>query len=101
MQTRTRLVIIGNGMVGHKLIETLVASAAAHQFELVTSCEEPRYAYDRVHLSEFFKRQERARSVAPRISIHATGVTVHLNDIFPLNEKGLLKFLFSYVGICR
>ena len=28
MQTRTRLVIIGNGMVGHKLIETLVASAA-------------------------------------------------------------------------
>lgn len=54
MQARTRLVIIGNGMVGHKLIETLVASAAVHQFELVTFCEEPRYAYDRVHLSEFF-----------------------------------------------
>ncbi|MFH0351279.1 MAG: hypothetical protein ACHBMF_05040 [Chromatiales bacterium] len=64
MQTTTRLVIIGNGMVGHKLVETLVGSAAAHRFELIAFCEEPRYAYDRVHLSEFFNGKTAQDSVA-------------------------------------
>ncbi|MFH0342887.1 MAG: nitrite reductase large subunit NirB [Chromatiales bacterium] len=81
MQTRIRLVIIGNGMVGHKLIETLVGSAAAHQFELVTFCEEPRYAYDRVHLSEFFNgKTAQDLSLVAEDFYSRHGVTVHLND---------------------
>jgi len=81
MQARTRLVIIGNGMVGHKLIETLVASAAVHQFELVTFCEEPRYAYDRVHLSEFFNgKTAQDLSLVAEGFYSRHGVTVHLND---------------------
>ena len=39
-------------MVGHKLLEQLVAAAA--DVEVTVLCEEPRPAYDRVHLSEFF-----------------------------------------------
>jgi nitrite reductase (NADH) large subunit len=39
-------------MVGHKLLEQLVASAAG--LEVTVLCEEPRPAYDRVHLSDFF-----------------------------------------------
>ncbi len=79
MQTRTRLVIIGN--VGHKLIETLVASAVAHQFELITFCEEPRYAYDRVHLSEFFNgKTVQDLSLVAEGFYARHGVTVHLND---------------------
>lgn len=50
----TRLVIIGNGMVGHRLIEELVEKAAPGQFTLTVFCEEPRVAYDRVHLSAYF-----------------------------------------------
>ena len=81
MQARTRLVIIGNGMVGHKLIETLVASAAVHRFELVTFCEEPRYAYDRVHLSEFFNgKNAQDLSLVAEGFYSRHGVTVHLND---------------------
>jgi len=50
----TRLVIIGNGMVGHRLIEELVKKAAPGQFAITVFCEEPRVAYDRVHLSAWF-----------------------------------------------
>ncbi|MEM6161153.1 nitrite reductase large subunit NirB [Erwinia sp. P6884] len=50
----TRLVIIGNGMVGHRLIEELVEKSAPGQFAITVFCEEPRVAYDRVHLSAYF-----------------------------------------------
>jgi nitrite reductase (NADH) large subunit len=49
-----KLVVIGNGMVGHKLLEQLVANGAAATLDITVLCEEPRPAYDRVHLSEFF-----------------------------------------------
>ncbi|AIO70966.1 nitrite reductase large subunit NirB [Burkholderia oklahomensis] len=51
-----KIVVIGHGMVGHKLLECIAAGAqdapAAPQVAVI--CEEPRPAYDRVHLSEFF-----------------------------------------------
>jgi nitrite reductase (NADH) large subunit len=47
-----KVVVIGHGMVGHKFVETLVAAAPGTQVTVL--CEEPRPAYDRVHLSEFF-----------------------------------------------
>ncbi|WP_428944861.1 nitrite reductase large subunit NirB [Pantoea sp. FN060301] len=50
----TRLVIIGNGMVGHRLLEELVEKSAPGQFAITVFCEEPRVAYDRVHLSAYF-----------------------------------------------
>ena len=49
-----RIVIIGNGMVGYKFCEKLLASPQASQFQLTVFGEETRPAYDRVHLSEFF-----------------------------------------------
>jgi len=54
MSNRQKLVVIGNGMVGHSLIEKLVDSGAAAHFDITVFCEESRLAYDRVHLSEFF-----------------------------------------------
>ncbi|MFC4764639.1 nitrite reductase large subunit NirB [Dyella koreensis] len=48
-----KLVVIGNGMVGHKLLEELVA-LQLHDLDITVLCEESRPAYDRVHLSEFF-----------------------------------------------
>ncbi|GAB5451274.1 MAG: nitrite reductase large subunit NirB [Halioglobus sp.] len=47
-----RIVVIGNGMVGHHLVQTLVESGMdAH---ITVLGEEPRPAYDRVHLSDVF-----------------------------------------------
>jgi nitrite reductase (NADH) large subunit len=47
-----KIVVVGNGMVGYKLCEKLRSRTAAH--EVVVFGEEPRPAYDRVHLSSYF-----------------------------------------------
>lgn len=52
--SKVRLVIIGNGMVGHRFIEELADKAPADKFDISVFCEEPRVAYDRVHLSSWF-----------------------------------------------
>jgi len=51
----TRLVLVGNGPVGHQFLETLVASGRADQFDITVFGEEPRAAYDRVHLTAWFE----------------------------------------------
>ncbi len=48
-----KIVVIGHGMVGHKFLESLAEAGLAHA-QVTVLCEEPRPAYDRVHLSEFF-----------------------------------------------
>ena len=52
MSERQRLVIVGNGMVGQRLLDRLVAEN--HAFDVTVLCEEPRAAYDRVQLTAFF-----------------------------------------------
>ncbi|MEY8875514.1 MAG: nitrite reductase large subunit NirB [Leptothrix sp. (in: b-proteobacteria)] len=47
------IVVVGHGMVGHKFLESL-EQAGLSQASVTVLCEEPRAAYDRVHLSEFF-----------------------------------------------
>ena len=51
---KQKLVIIGNGMVGQAFLESMTESKARDRYDIVVFCEEPRPAYDRVHLSEFF-----------------------------------------------
>src|SRR3546814_2483276 len=46
-----KIVVVGHGMVGHKLVEAL---ADRVDLQLSVIGEEPRAAYDRVHLTEFF-----------------------------------------------
>lgn len=54
MKNKTRLLVIGNGMVGHKFLENLVQSGEKEQFDIIVFGEEPHAAYDRVHLSEYY-----------------------------------------------
>jgi nitrite reductase (NADH) large subunit len=49
------LIVVGNGMVGHKLIELLIQKRAAQQYRILVFGEEARMAYDRVHLSSYFE----------------------------------------------
>jgi nitrite reductase (NADH) large subunit len=48
-----KIVVVGHGMVGHKFLESL-AETGVTDVQVTVLCEEPRPAYDRVHLSEFF-----------------------------------------------
>ncbi|MGC3983169.1 MAG: FAD-dependent oxidoreductase [Steroidobacteraceae bacterium] len=51
-----KIVVIGNGMVGHRYLESLVATPEYQRglYEVTVLCEEPRPAYDRVQLSGYF-----------------------------------------------
>ena len=49
---RTKVVIVGNGMVGHHFVEQLSQQNADAEITVLSA--EPRLAYDRVHLSEYF-----------------------------------------------
>ncbi len=57
MSEREEILIIGNGMVGHRFVEALLRQEASHRFSVTVIGEEPRRAYDRVHLSEYFENR--------------------------------------------
>lgn len=77
-----KIIIVGHGMVGHKFLECL-AEAGAQDLEVTVLCEEPRPAYDRVHLSEFF-----AGKSAKDLSLVPEGFfEQHNNMLLRLNAK--------------
>ena len=51
---RRTVVVVGDGMVGHRFCELLTERDSGERFRIVCIGEEPRPAYDRVHLSDFF-----------------------------------------------
>ena len=81
MTAKKNLVVIGNGMVGHKFLELMVSSDAAKHWNLITFCEEPRVAYDRVNLSGFFsgKTAGDLSLVAPGF-YQENGIQIHIGD---------------------
>ncbi|MEG4232895.1 nitrite reductase large subunit NirB [Microcoleus sp. Pol11C3] len=81
MTAKKNLIVIGNGMVGHKFLELMVSSDAAKHWNLITFCEEPRVAYDRVNLSGFFsgKTAGDLSLVAPGF-YHTNNIKLHIGD---------------------
>ena len=49
----THLAIVGNGMVGHHLIQTMADEGVIDQYAITLFCEEPTLAYDRVNLTKY------------------------------------------------
>ena len=78
---RRTLVVAGNGMVGHRLLEILVERGATAEWDIVTFCEEPRAAYDRVALSSLFAgaTPDDLSLVQPGF-LETAGLTVHVGD---------------------
>jgi len=78
MNPKTRVVVIGNGMVGQRFLEQI---AGRGEFEVTTFCEEPRPAYDRVQLTSFFSGKSAADlNLAKKEFLQKAGVTLRLND---------------------
>ena len=75
------IVIIGNGMVGYKFCEKLIAKAQPHKFQITVFGEEIRPAYDRVHLSEFFSgKSAEDLSMAPASWYADNNINLYLGD---------------------
>jgi len=51
----TTIVVVGNGMVGHRFCEELAERDETNRYRVVVFGEEPRPAYDRVQLSAYFE----------------------------------------------
>lgn len=81
MSNKETLVVIGNGMVGHQFIESFVKKGGLDQYEVVTFCEEPRVAYDRVHLSEYFGgKTAEDLSLVKEGFYEDNGITIHIGE---------------------
>jgi nitrite reductase (NADH) large subunit len=81
MSKKQSLVVVGNGMVGQHFLTSLAARQHKDNFHITTFCEEPRPAYDRVHLSEFFSGKTAADlSMVEDGFFTDNGITIHLGD---------------------
>ena len=75
-----KVVVVGNGMVGHHYVEQLVASEVEAQITVIGG--ETRPAYDRVHLSEFFAgRSPEDLALTTRDHYREIGVEAHFGDM--------------------
>ena len=81
MGIKQTLVVIGNGMVGQHFLTSFVTGSGKDEYEIVTFCEEPRPAYDRVHLSEFFSgKTAEDLSLVDSNFFEQHNITLHLGD---------------------
>ncbi len=78
---RRTVVVVGNGMVGHRFVESFVDRGGLEQWIVVVVGEEPRPAYDRVGLSTFFSGVSADDlSLVPPGFYQQHGLRLHLND---------------------
>jgi NAD(P)H-dependent nitrite reductase large subunit/NAD(P)H-dependent nitrite reductase small subunit len=79
--TPKTIVVIGNGMVGHRFCEKLVEFDTAGQYRIVTFCEEPRAAYDRVGLTSFFAHRDAEQLMLAKLDWYRdSGIELHIGD---------------------
>src|SRR4051794_17120368 len=77
------IVVVGNGMVGYKFCERLIAKSS--RFNIIVFGEEPHREYDRVHLSEYFNgKTADDLSLSSQSWYAENGITLHLGD--PIQE---------------
>jgi len=68
-------------MVGQRFCEKLVEYDVLRQYAIVTFCEEPRAAYDRVGLTSFFAHRSAEKlMLAKREWYDEHGITLHIGD---------------------
>ncbi len=74
-----KIVVVGNGMVGHYYADALARQQAGHEITVIGA--EPRPAYDRVHLSEVFSgKNPEDLALTTREQYKALGIAAHFGD---------------------
>ncbi|TGD73013.1 nitrite reductase large subunit [Mangrovimicrobium sediminis] len=77
--SKREIVVVGNGMVGHHFVNTLVEAATGDRITILGG--EPRPAYDRVHLSDVFAgRSPEDLALATRDTYKEWGVEAVFGD---------------------
>jgi len=78
--SKLNIVVVGNGMVGHHFVDQMLEQAPGAKITVLSA--EPRLAYDRVHLSEYFsgKSAEELALTTPEY-YESKGVEFHVNAL--------------------
>lgn len=85
---KPRLVVVGNGMVGHRFVEAAKERGLLEQFETVVLSEESRLAYDRVNLSKWFDgKSDSELSLVAEGQYEAWGVEVVRGDAVTVLDR--------------
>jgi nitrite reductase (NADH) large subunit len=58
LKQQKTVVVVGNGMVGHRFCERLTQYDENADCRTIVFGEEPRPAYDRVHLTQYFEHRD-------------------------------------------
>ena len=96
---KEQIVVIGNGMVGYKFCERLLEKDTQNKFQITSFCEEPRPAYDRVHLSSYFDGKTADDLLMAKIEWYEdNGITLHLGDKATIIDRKA-KLVTSSKGI--
>ncbi|GLX76875.1 nitrite reductase large subunit [Thalassotalea insulae] len=75
--SKQQIVVVGNGMVGHHFVEQL---SQYEDYQITVLSAEPRLAYDRVHLSEYFSgKTESDLALITAEQYQTLGVNFHLD----------------------
>ena len=76
-----KIVVIGNDMVGLRFCEKLREFDTTGDFQIVSFCEEPRPAYDRVGLTSFFEHRDAEKLSLARLDWYKQqGIELHVGD---------------------
>ncbi|MFI6942851.1 nitrite reductase large subunit NirB [Streptomyces sp. NPDC050418] len=79
--TLPTLLLVGHGMVGQRFLEALVERGVTGTHRVAVLCEEPRPAYDRVHLTSYFEgRSAEDLSLTPVEFMAENGIELHLGE---------------------
>ncbi|AQS36757.1 assimilatory nitrite reductase (NAD(P)H) large subunit precursor [Shewanella psychrophila] len=79
LERKPRLLVVGNGMVGHHFIEQLCDQGLNEHFQIEVFGSEQLAAYDRVQLSKYFETGNADSLMLANIDTYAKqGVTLHL-----------------------
>lgn len=94
------IIVVGNGMVGHRLLDLLIRRGAARTYRLVTFCEEPQLAYDRVALSSYFSGKTADElSLVPLGLYEENAVQVYVGDrVVAIDRRR--QCVISANGVC-
>jgi len=96
------IVVIGNGPVGHKFLESLVESGQADNYNIVVFGEEPRPAYDRVHLTAWFETQNAEDiNMVPVGFYQENAITLHTSDrVIEIDRDNKVVIAQSGLEVC-
>ncbi|GBF04115.1 nitrite reductase (NAD(P)H) large subunit, NirB [Deinococcus aerius] len=85
---RPHVVIVGNGMVGHRLVDLLRAQAGPDALKVTVISEETRLAYDRVRLSAHFDDDRPNLSLATAEGYEEQGVNIAWSRATAVDREG-------------